>query len=247
MNFMQLLFQNTKLNYYFSMIKIFIGYDKRESIAYHTLTQSIIEKSSVPVSITPLKLSNLLSIYNREDNKGTTEFSLTRFLVPFLSNFNGYSIFMDCDMVCNIDISEVLSVIENQPNKSVYVCQHDYKSVVNLKATGKNENYPRKNWSSFMIFNNSLCKNLTPEYVNSATPSDLHRLIWANENIGSLPLEYNWLVGEYDKIHNPKILHYTLGTPCFIEYKNSDYSQEWFEMFKKTTHPIKYDDNNNTH
>lgn len=232
---------NTKL------YKIFIGFDSKESIAYHTLSQSLIEKSSKPISIIPLKLTHLEGIYFRNDNKGTTEFSLSRFLVPYLSNFEGYSIFMDCDMICKIDISKVFENLKDQSDRSVYVCQHDYKSVVTSKATGKNENYPRKNWSSFMIFNNSLCKNLTPEYVNSATPSDLHRLVWANENIGSLPLEYNWLVGEYDIIHNPKILHYTLGTPCFDEYKNSDYSQDWFEMLKNTIHPLKYENNHNTH
>jgi len=229
------------------MIKIFIGYDSRESIAYHTLVQSIIEKSSIPLSISPLKLSHLSSIYYREDSKGTTEFSLTRFLVPYLSDFNGYSIFMDCDMICNIDISEIFSLIEKDPNKSVYVCQHQYESKIINKATGKNENYPRKNWSSFMVFNNSLCENLTPEYVNAASPSDLHRLVWSNENIGSLPLEYNWLVGEYKIIHNPKILHYTLGTPCFDEYKESYYSQQWYDMLKKTIHPLQNENINNSY
>jgi hypothetical protein len=146
---------------------------------------------------------------------------------------------MDCDMLCNIDINEIMDYVKIQPNKSVYVCKHDYLTKVTNKLTGKNENYPRKNWSSFMLFNNELCKNLSLEYINLASPSDLHRLIWANENIGDIPLEYNWLVGEYDIIHNPKILHYTLGSPCFDDYKNSDYSTEWFDMLKKTIHPIK--------
>jgi hypothetical protein len=229
------------------MIKIFIGYDKRETIAYHTLVQSIIENSSQPISITPLKLSHLSFIYNREDLKGTTEFSLTRFLVPYLSSYEGYSIFMDCDMICNIDIGEVINMVQKEPVCSVYVCKHQYESKFSNKATGKNENYPRKNWSSFMVFNNSLCLNLTPEYVNSATPSDLHRLIWAYENIGNLPLDYNWLVGEYENIHNPKILHYTLGTPCFNEYRNSDYSKQWYDMLIKTIHPLKNENLNNTH
>lgn len=220
------------------MINIFIGYDKKEIPAYHVLSHSILERSSQPVSIIPLKLEQLKNIYFRNDIKATTEFSLTRFLVPYLSNYKGYSIFIDCDMLCKIDIIEIFKEIEKDPDQHVYVCKHEYESKFSIKATGKNENYPRKNWSSVMIFNNEKCLSLTPEYINSASASDLHRLIWADEKIGSLPLEYNWLVGEYNHNENAKILHYTLGTPCFQEYENCDHSEEWHKEHLKLTKNI---------
>jgi hypothetical protein len=222
-------------------IRIFIGYDSREIPAYHTCVQSIIENASQPISITPLKLSQLKDVYYREDNKGTVEFSLTRFLVPYLSNYEGWSLFIDCDMLIKFDVSNIVDDLIKSNNmyeldshfNSVYVCKHDYVSKATKKATGKNENYPRKNWSSVMLFNNNQCKTLTPEYVDTATPADLHRLVWAKEDIGSLPLEYNWLVGEYEQNENAKILHYTLGTPCFSEYKDCDHSKEWHETHQK--------------
>lgn len=218
---------NTKTN-------IFIGYDSKEISAFHVLFQSIVDTVNKPVSIIPLKSSHLNHIYNRTDNKATTEFSLTRFLVPHLSNFEGYSIFMDCDMLCYTDINSVFNYIANDPDKTVYVCKHDYISKVTNKATGTNENYPKKNWSSFMVFNNKKCAVLTPEYVNTTSPADLHRLNWTDESqVGSLPLEFNWLVGEYEHNNNVKIVHYTLGSPCFKKYQYCDYSDKWFEIYNK--------------
>lgn len=221
-------------------LKIFIGYDSKEPVAYHTCVQSILENSSVPLSITPLKLSQLKQ-YKRTDVKSTVEFSLTRFLVPYLSDFEGWSLFMDCDMIVQCDLAKLLDEIHepgliswNMP--PVYVCPHDYVSKVEVKATGKNENYPRKNWSSFMLFNNMQCINLSPEYVNYATPAELHRLQWAKE-VGELPLEYNWLVGEYKKNEKAKVLHYTLGTPCFDGYADCDHSDIWYKYYQKAVYP----------
>ncbi len=215
-------------------LQIYIGYDTREVAAYYTLASSILKNTdSKKIIIQPLKLQTLTpDFYYRTDSKGTTEFSLTRFLVPYLSAFGGYSVFMDCDMLCKIDILELKSIIDQDPDQAVYVCKHNYQSQISIKATGVNENYPRKNWSSLMIFNNEKCTNLTLDYVNTASASDLHRLNWADEKIGSIPLEYNWLVGEYPHNDDAKILHYTLGTPCFEEYKDCDHSKEWHEENK---------------
>ncbi len=212
------------------MLNIYIGFDSSEVVAYHVLANSIVRHSSKPVSITPVSLKHLSDVFIRE-NQGTTEFSLTRFLVPFLSGYFGLSIFMDCDMLLRTDIHEVLEHVN--PIKAVSVCQHDYIPKTTTKATGAQTTYPRKNWSSFMVFNNSLCKKLTPEYVNIASPLDLHRLNWA-DSIGSIPLAWNHLVGEYDYDVNAKNVHFTLGTPCFEAYRNCDYSQEWHEEFART-------------
>lgn len=219
-------------------LKIFIGFDSKETIAYHVLAHSFLERASKTVEIIPLKLSALQKqeIFTRE-NEGTTEFSLTRFLVPYLSDYSGWSLFIDCDMLCNIDIYEIFEEVKRDPFKAVYCCQHNYTPKTTHKATGIQTNYPKKNWSSVMLFDNKRCKTLTKEYVNSVSPKSLHRFEWA-EDIGSLPLEYNWLVGEYEETAKAKILHYTLGTPCFPEYASCDNSSEWHKELEKVLHPI---------
>lgn len=217
-----------------SALTIAIGYDSREPIALEVCASSIIRRASGPVSILPLALNHLKGIYTREPN-GTTEFSLTRFLVPFLCGYHGVSIFMDCDMLVKCDIFEVLSHVD--PGNAVSVCQHEYEPKVGDKATGTQTAYPRKNWSSFMVFDNARCTALTPDYVNTASPADLHRLAWA-EGVGSLPLEYNWLVGEYAHNSKAKILHYTLGTPCFAAYRDCDHADEWWEEYAAMNAPI---------
>jgi hypothetical protein len=102
-----------------------------------------------------------------------------------------------------------------QEDRSVNVCQHDYTPKNKVKFLGHEQTvYPRKNWSSFMVFNNNMCRNLTPGYVNMAPALNLHRFVWADENIGSLPLEWNWL-DEYPANPDARILHYTNGGPWF--------------------------------
>ena len=217
------------------VLDIYIGYDQKEIIAYHVLCQSILEKSSRPVRFTPLNLANLKGIFNRERNSlQSTEFSFSRFLVPYLSNYTGWSLFMDCDMLAHVDISQLFSMADE--SKAVMVCKHDYQPKEDKKFLGQIQTkYEKKNWSSVMLLNNQKCKKLTLDYVNSATGLELHQFKWleSEELIGSLPLEWNWLVGEYDLISNPKILHYTLGGPYFEEYANSDYSAEWKQVREK--------------
>lgn len=211
-------------------LRIFIGYDSHEPIAYHVLAHSILTRASVPVSITPLVQDTLRKqgLYTRERNPlESTEFSLTRFLVPYLSDYEGWSVFMDCDMLCLADVDELRDLCFT--DESVVVVQHDYVPRANAKFLGhKQSTYPRKNWSSVMAFNNSKCRELLPEYINSATGLDLHRLNWAR-SVGPLPLKWNYLVGEdRQALGMPKILHYTNGGPWFDEYKNCDHADLWF-------------------
>lgn len=221
------------------MFNVFIGYDPKESVAYHTLAHSILRRASAPVSIAPLMQSQLRRIYTRPRGPTeSTEFSLTRFLVPSLAGFRGWSLFMDCDMLCRTDLAEIEREMARQPDKAVLVCQHDYVPKTERKFLGHVQTrYPRKNWSSFMVFNNARCKALSLDYVNSAPGLDLHGFKWIDDAaIGALPLEWNWLVGEYP--HNPdaKIAHFTLGGPYFAEYRDCDYSDEWraeFEAMKR--------------
>lgn len=217
-------------------LRVFIGYDSREPIALEVCAHSISRRASGPVSFTPLNLTHLKGLYMRPPN-GTTEFSLTRFLVPYLSGYDGVSIFMDCDMVCLADIYEVIA--QDEITRAVSVCQHDYTPKDVMKATGVQTSYPRKNWSSFMVFRNAACRVLTPQYVNEASPADLHRFVWAEpEGVGSLDLGWNWLVGEYAPNPHAKILHYTLGTPCFRAYKHGDHAADWWAEYAHMNQPI---------
>ncbi len=213
------------------MLRIFIGYDPKETVAYHVLAHSILRRSSVPVAIAPLVKAQLKSLYWRERGPTeSTEFSLTRFLVPVLSDFEGWSVFMDCDMLCRADIAELATYAQAQEDKAVLVCKHDYVPKTERKFLGQVQTrYPRKNWSSLMAFNNARCRALTAQYVNSASGLDLHRFAWTpDESIGELPLEWNWLVDEYEHNDAAKVVHFTIGGPYFDEYRNCDYSEEWF-------------------
>lgn len=216
-------------------MQVYIGYDSRESVAFYTLAHSILRRASVPVVIAPLMQSQLRGLYSRRRGPTeSTEFSLTRFLVPALAEYRGWSIFMDCDMLCRTDIAALRAQIDRQRDKAVLVCQHDYVPKTERKFLDQVQTkYPRKNWSSLMIFNNELCKALTPSYVNAAPGLDLHRFRWLDESlIGSLPLEWNWLVGEYAYRADARIVHYTLGGPYFAEYRDCDYADEWFAEFE---------------
>lgn len=215
-------------------LRIFVGYDSREPVALDVCCHSISQRSSGPISFVPLALRHLQGLYTRPPN-GTTEFSLTRFLVPYLSGYEGVSIFMDCDMLAQTDIYEVLKDCDQA--HAVSVCQHDYVPKPVAKATGVQTSYPRKNWSSFMVFQNAKCTALTPDYVNTASPADLHRLTWAS-SVGSLPLDWNWLVGEYEPNPKARVLHYTLGTPCFHEYRNCDQSDLWYKELAAMGQPL---------
>jgi lipopolysaccharide biosynthesis glycosyltransferase len=215
------------------MLKIFIGYDGVESVAYHTLVQSIMEYTTEPVSITPIKKS-MLPMYTRERNsKQSNEFSFTRFLVPYLCNYEGHALFMDCDMMFTTDVAELWKLTDD--TKSVQVVKHDYTPSTQVKYLGAIQYpYPRKNWSSVMLFNCQRCKLLTPHYINNASPMDLHRFEWTDDRIiGELPVEWNHLVGEYPENSNAKIVHWTIGGPWFNETSSTEYAYEWFAMRDK--------------
>lgn len=216
-----------------SLLKIFIGYDKNEIVAYHVLAQSIIERSSIPVAIIPLNRDNLKHIYKRpKGDLDSTDFSISRFLVPYLCNYEGFAVFMDCDMLCVGDVAELASYMSMQArwSQSVFVVKHKYTVNEETKFLGAIQTqYEKKNWSSVMIFNNAMCRALTPEYVNKAPGLELHQFKWTNEDlIGRLPKGWNYLVGEenQEKEHL-RLIHYTKGTPCFDEYMHCEWSDLW--------------------
>ncbi len=209
-------------------IPVFVGYDPREAIAYHVCCNSIIRNASAPVAIVPVAL-NLFSEYKETHTDGSNHFIYTRFLVPWLMGWKGRAIFIDGDMIVRGDIIELYNSIGL--DKDVAVVKHDYQTKQTEKYMGaKNENYPRKNWSSVIVWNCASFPNrrLTPEFVMASTGAFLHRFTWLDDaRIQELPPEWNWLPDEYGSNSNAKLLHYTLGTPCFHEYADTPQNEEW--------------------
>jgi hypothetical protein len=215
-----------------SRVQVFIGYDAREAIAYEVLKYSILRRASIDVNVRPLITADI-PIYTRPRHPNqTTDFAFTRFLVPYLSGYEGVSIFMDCDMLMRADIKELLNDVPERC--AVAVCPHDYTPKTTTKFLDQPQTaYPRKNWSSLMVFQNSECRRLTPYYVNRASAADLHRLAWVPDNaIGSLPLDWNWLVGEYAPNPTARCYHWTLGGPWFVGSEDVDHADLWREEFE---------------
>ncbi len=217
------------------MIRLTIGYDEREAVAYHTFCQSVLEKSSLPVSFVPLNLKSI-STYIESHNDGSNSFIYSRFLTPYIFSFKGWAIFADGDMICRDDIANLWAMRDD--SKAVLCVKHDYKTKSNGKYLGnKNQDYPRKNWSSLVLWNCGHLANkiLTPEFISSQTGAFLHRFQWLEDSlIGEIPKEWNWLTTEYEDNCNAKLLHYTLGTPCFTDYWNADMSEEWHNTYART-------------
>ena len=217
------------------MINVFIGYDSKERVAYNVLSHSIIQNSTKPVAITPIALNNLKDDFVRERNAlSSTEFSFSRFIIPHLMNYRGWALFMDCDMLMFEDIAELWRLRDDK--YAVQVCKHDYTPKTDTKFLGQVQTkYEKKNWSSFMLMNCAKCSALTPDYVNSASGLELHQFKWLEGDhlIGDLPLEWNWLVGEYDHKEAVNNVHFTEGGPWFKEYRDVDYSQDWFYNYKE--------------
>lgn len=212
-------------------LRLFIGWDSAEPAAAAVLTHSVLARATAPVYIVPLTRRSVHHAYKRERMPTeSTEFSFTRFLVPYLSRYEGVSVFMDCDMLCLEDIWILMTHVIGDPEKAVWVCQHDYVPRTATKMQGQIQTkYPRKNWSSLIIFNNAKCRQLTRDYVNKASGAELHQFAWVDDkDIGSLPLEWNWLVGEYEPNPEAKNLHYTLGGPWFKGYERCDHADLWF-------------------
>ena len=193
---------------------IVVGFDQKESVAYHTFVQSVIEKSTIPTRFLPLSIRSLPN-YKEVHKDGSNNFIYSRFLVPYLMNFKGWAIYADGDMVCLKDIKKLWDLRDNK--FAVQVVKHDYKTKVKNKYWGnKNEDYPRKNWSSLILWNceHESHKILTPNFIQKQSGAFLHRFSWVNDNE----------IGEIEK-------EYTIGTPCFEEYQNKSLSSHWKKSF----------------
>lgn len=246
---MELIVRRKTLNEEIKPLKIYIGWDSREDIAYQVAKLSIETQASVPVEIIPLKQHKLRKegMYWREiDKLASTEFTFTRFLIPELNKFQGWALFIDCDFVFLDDIKKLFDHVDDR--YAVMCAQHDYTPKSGVKMDGQTQTvYPRKNWSSMMLINCAHPSNrcVTKAFVNDQykTGAYLHRFSWLQDSeIGKLSHEWNWLVGLYKEPvdGSPQALHYTDGGPWFPEYENCEYADEYYKIERQyLNHEIK--------
>lgn len=230
-----------------SAIPVFIGWDRREAVAADVCKHSLLRHASVPVFPVFLKESILREIglysrqtqergsirYDRGDGRPfSTDFAFTRFLTPALSLYDGWAVFMDCDMLWRGDIAELMSLAD--PKYAVMCVQHRHEPKGAEKMDGQlQQRYSRKNWSSVMLFNcgHHAHRHLTVEAVNLKDGRWLHNFGWLEDHeIGALPAEWNYLVGwnTREEIPDPRIVHYTEGGPWFDAYRHGvEFADEW--------------------
>ena len=216
-------------------VNIIVGFDQVEAVVYHVFCQSVIDKATIPVQFLPLAIGSL-SDYKEIHHDGSNKFIYSRFLTPYLMNYSGWAIFADGDMVCQSDIKELWNL--RNEKMAIMVVKHNYQTKVSEKYLGnKNENYPRKNWSSLVLWNCEHPSNrvLTPEFIEKSSGSFLHRFSWLDDSlIGEIPIAWNWLVSEYEENYNARLLHYTLGSPCFLEYSNCSTADIWRQYYLRS-------------
>jgi len=224
------------------MIPIFIGYDTDAPVLYHTCVNSIVRLSSQPICVIPLALNLLKDNYLETHKDGSNQFIYSRFLVPSLMKYQGHALYIDGDMILQDDIVNLWNLKSN--DYAVQVVKHNYITKSSKKYLGNNnENFPCKNWSSVILWNCSHDKNLliTSDFVQKSTGAQLHRFTWLDHNIdiGGLPIEWNWLSDEFGNNENAKLIHYTLGAPCYPEFSRTNMADNWhkekelMEYYKK--------------
>jgi lipopolysaccharide biosynthesis glycosyltransferase len=211
------------------LIRVFIGYDSAEEVAFSVLSHSIHARASMPVAVAPVMLSQLRSVFERTHNTlQSTEFSFSRFLTPYLAGYQGWAVFMDCDMLMLDDIAELWKLRDER--YAVQVVKHVHVPKEDVKFLGHTQTkYEKKNWSSVMLMNCARCTALTPAYVNTASGLELHQFKWleSEELIGELPSRWNHLVGYDAPRADAALAHFTIGGPWFEGYAQSEYAPQW--------------------
>lgn len=216
-------------------MKVFVGWDSREDIAYQVCKHSIISRNP-DVEVIPIKQDEIRKrgLYTRPiDKLASTEFTFTRFLIPELCNYDGWALFIDCDIILTTDISELFAQADDK--YAVMCVHHDYTPKEGVKMDGQKQTvYPRKNWSSVMLINCGHPDNrsITADVVNNPelTGAYFHRFSWLDDTkIGEISHEWNWLVGVYSEPADgsPKLIHYTEGGPWFDNYADCEYADRW--------------------
>lgn len=218
-------------------IRVFTGYDKRAPIGHHICEESILRHSTRPVSVTPLYLSTLKGIFDRERaSDQLTDFTYSRFIIPHLCGYKGWAVFMDGnDMMVREDIAKLWQLRDSK--YAVMVVKHPEFQGKHSFMGKSIQTYPMLNWSSMMLFNNEKCKALSRDYVNTAGYYDFHQFKWLEDQgqIGELPPTWNHLVSYYDPRPDAALVHWTLGAPYQGgEFEKAEHAKEWFELYQQT-------------
>jgi hypothetical protein len=231
-------------------LRIYVGWDKRDALAYEVARQSAIERASGPVEIIPLKdwVLRGAGVYwrsyfvnprgqmfdERDYAPFSTDFTYTRFLVPALEAFADCRVlFTDPDILWRADPYALLDLA---PAGAAVACvKHRHDPSESTKMTGNIQtHYPRKNWSSVMVFNPSRCRSLSVHAVNTQSRDWLHGFAWArDEDIAELPLAWNWLEGYSETVADPALVHFTKGTPDMPGHEEARYAAEWWEVARR--------------
>lgn len=227
-------------------LSVFIGNDRRFPLAYRVCSSSLVNHSSIPLNIESLDEEDLRhrglytrnwyrkslkgSRYDKIDNKPfSTDFAFTRWLVPYLNNYIGWAIFCDSDFLWRADIAKLVDY--KSKDYAALVVKHNHRPVERTKMDNQiQEIYPRKNWSSLVLWNcgHPANKALTIEAVNKWSGRQLHSFSWLTDKlIGEIPEEWNWLEGWSPQKINPKAVHFTRGTPDIPGHSQSLYAEEW--------------------
>jgi lipopolysaccharide biosynthesis glycosyltransferase len=223
-------------------VPIFVGFDTRESVAYHVFCQSVIDHATIPVAFHPLSIHALRGEYVETHDDGSNAFIYSRFLVPYLMNYKGWAIFVDGDMVCIEDIQKLWSLRDDK--YAAMVIKHNYKTKHKEKYIGTsmqtvNADYPRKNWSSVILWNCGHPSNamMTPRYVMDANGTMLHRFQHLkDEEVGELPKAWNWLSQESGANADANLIHYTLGVPGIDHYAQCEQAGHWHDALVRVNH-----------
>lgn len=228
-------------------MKIFIGWDSKQQTASTVCEYSLRKHCPADLDIVHLKKQDLIdsNVYFRPDgDPSSTEFTYSRFLVPHLCDYKGFAMFVDSDFLFTNNVQRLWNLVYNDfghRSRAAYCVKHlEYTPKKDTKFYGEPQlTFPKKNWSSLIIFNNSHqdCRKLTPMTVANQTPQWLHRFNWIDNEkdaLGNLPMMWNWLVGEYAELNPPPFaLHYTNGGP-FNEVYGQDYEGLWNKYFRET-------------
>lgn len=231
---------------------VWIGFDPRESDAFAVARQSLRRKTIEPYPVKGIILDDVRAagLYTRptsRDREGrlfdeisgfpmATEFAISRFLTPLLAKSlfgerATWALFMDSDVLIRRDLKELFDLAD--PRYAVMCVKHNHVPTENHKMDGQAQlRYLRKNWSSVMLFNCQHPSNqkLNVDLVNTVPGRDLHAFTWLqDEEIGSLPTDWNFLVGHHDSAGaNPGLVHFTEGVPSMPGYSEQPFADEWF-------------------
>ncbi len=232
------------------MLRIYVGWDQRDLLAFEVCRHSLLKHASIPVEIIPLKDWELRAAGHfwrpysvdergqmwdgRDHRPFSTNFSYTRFCVPLIEEFGDEPVvFCDADMLWRADVAELLELLGEA---GVACVMHNHRPPETVKMTGNIQTvYPRKNWSSLMVMRPGRCAGLTPYAVNNMPGDWLHGFCWIDaEEIGGLPEEWNWLEGWSSPDIDPKVVHFTRGTPDMPGYEDAAFAAEWRRALAET-------------